>query len=69
MATGPLAYAPAASWPLYLGLGVLAGLLAALYNRALLAAVAASDRLERWPVELRAGVIGAAVGIARMVCA
>jgi len=25
MATGPLAYAPAASWPLYLGLGVLAG--------------------------------------------
>jgi CIC family chloride channel protein len=37
--------------------------LAALYNRALLAAVAAADRLERWPVELRAGVIGAAVGI------
>jgi len=63
MATGPLAYAPAASWPLYLGLGVLAGLLAALYNRALLTAVAAADRLERWPIELRAGVIGAAVGI------
>jgi len=63
MATGPLAYAPAASWPLYLGLGVLAGLLAALYNRALLTAVAAADRLERWPVELQAGVIGAAVGM------
>src|SRR5271165_3178699 len=63
IATGPLAYAPAASWPLYLGLGVLAGLLAALYNRALLLAVAAADRLDRWPVELPAGVIGAAVGI------
>ncbi len=63
MATGPLAYAPAASWPLYLGLGVLAGLLAALYNRALLAAVAVTDRLDRWPVELQAGVIGAAVGV------
>jgi chloride channel protein, CIC family len=63
MATGPLAYAPAASWPLYLGLGVLAGLLAALYNRALLLAVAAADRLERWPAELQAGVIGATVGV------
>jgi len=63
MATGPLAYAPAASWPLYLGLGVLAGLLAVLYSRALLAAVAAADRLARWPVELQAGGIGAAVGI------
>jgi len=63
VATGPLAYAPAASWPLYLGLGVLAGLLAALYNRALLAAVAVTDRLDRWPVELQAGVIGAAVGV------
>src|SRR5262250_1825340 len=49
MPTGPLAYAPAASWPLYLGLGVFAGLLAVLYNRALLAAVAATDRLARWP--------------------
>jgi chloride channel protein, CIC family len=63
MATGPLAYAPAASWPLYLGLGVLAGLLAALYNRALLAAISAADRLDRWPVELQAGVIGSAVGV------
>jgi CIC family chloride channel protein len=62
-ATGPFAYAPAASWPLYLGLGVLAGLLAALYNRTLLAAVALTERLARWPVELQAGVIGAAVGI------
>jgi chloride channel protein, CIC family len=63
MATGPLAYAPAASWPLYLVLGVLAGLLAALYNRTLLGAIGLAERLDRWPVELQAGVIGAAVGV------
>jgi len=34
-----------------------------LYNRALLGAIALTDRLDRWPVELQAGVIGAAVGI------
>ncbi len=63
IATGPLAYPPAASWPLYLVLGVLAGLMAVLYNRALLAAIAVTDRLDRWPVEIQAGVIGAAVGV------
>jgi chloride channel protein, CIC family len=63
MATGPLAFAPAATWPLYVALGGLAGLLAALYNRALLGALSLTDRLDRWPVELQAGVIGAAVGI------
>ena len=59
MGTGPLAYAPAASWPLYLVLGVLAGLLAAFYNRTLLGAIGLAERLHRWPVELQAGVIGA----------
>jgi len=63
MATGPLAFAPAAAWPLYVALGGLAGLLAALYNRALLGALSLTDRLDRWPVELQAGFIGAAVGI------
>ena len=63
VATGPLAYAAAATWPLYVVLGSLAGLLASLYNRALLGAIALTDRLDRWPVELQAGVIGAAVGI------
>ena len=62
IATGPLAYAAAATWPLYVVLGVLAGLLAVLYNRALLGAISLTDRLDRWPVELQAGVIGAAVG-------
>jgi CIC family chloride channel protein len=63
IATGPLAYAAAATWPLYVVLGVLAGLLAVLYNRALLGAISLTDRLDRWPIELQAGVIGAAVGI------
>jgi CIC family chloride channel protein len=61
-ATGPLPYAAAATWPLYLVLGVLAGLAASLYNRALLAALAATGRLAGLPVELKAGAIGAAVG-------
>ena len=56
-------YATAACWPLYIVLGGLAGLLAAFYNRTLLAAISIADRLDRWPVELQAGVIGAAVGI------
>ncbi len=63
IATGPLAYGAAATWPLYVLLGVIAGLAAALYNRTLLAAIAVTDRLDRYPVELQAAVIGAAVGI------
>ena len=56
-------YAAAACWPLYVVLGALAGLLAACYNQTLLAAISVADRLDRWPAELQAGVIGAAVGI------
>ena len=63
METGPLAYAAAATWPLYVVLGVLAGFSAALYNCALLGAISVTDRLDRWPVELQAGVIGGAVGL------
>jgi CIC family chloride channel protein len=63
METGPLAYAAAATWPLYAVLGALAGFFAALYNRALLGAISVTERLARWPVELQAGVIGAAVGL------
>jgi chloride channel protein, CIC family len=63
IASGPLAYTAAATWPLYVVLGVLAGFLAVLYNCALLRAISLTDRLDRWPVELQAGVIGAAVGI------
>jgi CIC family chloride channel protein len=58
----PLAFPSAESRPLFFVLGALAGLLAILYNRTLLVTLAAADRLGRWPVELRAGLIGAAVG-------
>jgi CIC family chloride channel protein len=60
-ATGPLPYAAAAVWPLYCALGGLAGLAAAAYCRALIGAAALAERLRRWPVELQAGLIGAAV--------
>jgi chloride channel protein, CIC family len=62
-ATGPLPYATAATWPLYVVLGAVAGLAAALYNRAILGAISLAERLGRWPVELWAAVIGAVVGI------
>jgi CIC family chloride channel protein len=48
--------------PLYFALGAVAGLLAVLYNRTLLGAIALADRLDRLPVELRAALVGAAVG-------
>ncbi len=51
-----------ATRPLYFAFGVLAGLAAVAYNRALLAALAGARRLDRWPAELRAGLVGAAVG-------
>lgn len=62
-ATGPLPYAADATWPLYVGLGVVAGIAASLYNRTILGALALTDRMSRAPVELRAAVIGAAIGI------
>jgi CIC family chloride channel protein len=53
----------AATRPLYFVFGALAGLLAVAYNRSLLATMAAANRLSQWPVELRAGLVGAAVGV------
>jgi CIC family chloride channel protein len=47
---------------LFFALGLLAGLAGVAYNRTLLAALSISDRFGRWPAELRAAVIGAAVG-------
>jgi chloride channel protein, CIC family len=58
-----LAYAGAETRPLYFVLGAVAGLLAIPYNRALCGAIAAANRLDRWPVPLRAALIGAAVGM------
>jgi chloride channel protein, CIC family len=58
-----LAYSHAGTRPLYFVLGALAGLFAILYNRALLGTLDAASLLTRWPVPLRAGLIGAAVGM------
>jgi chloride channel protein, CIC family len=44
-------------------LGGVAGLLAVAYNRAILATLAAAERFATIPVELRAGLIGAVVGV------
>jgi CIC family chloride channel protein len=62
-ALDPLAYTGSHVSALFLVLGAVAGLAAVAYNRTLLAAVAAAGRLERWPVEVRAGLVGAAAGV------
>ncbi|HEV7997854.1 MAG TPA: H(+)/Cl(-) exchange transporter ClcA [Stellaceae bacterium] len=63
IATGPLPYAAAAIWPLYVAMGLVAGLAAALYSRTILVALALAERLGRWSVEVQAGAIGAVVGV------
>jgi chloride channel protein, CIC family len=60
---GPLSTPSAESAPLFLALGAVAGLLAVAYNRTLLAFIAACDRSTQLPIELRAGLIGASVGL------
>jgi CIC family chloride channel protein len=62
-ATGPLPYAAAATWGLYVALGIVAGIAASLYNRSILGALTFTGRLDRVPVEARAAAIGAMVGI------
>lgn len=47
---------------LCLALGIIAGLFGFIYNRVLLAALAIADRLASWTVEVRAALVGAAVG-------
>ncbi len=49
--------------PAHLVLGVVVGLLGVAYCRAILLALAASERLSRWPVESRAALVGAVVGL------
>jgi chloride channel protein, CIC family len=56
-------YPEIATVPLDLLLGIFAGLLAVAYNKAVLGALSATDRMSRWPVELRALLIGAVVGL------
>jgi CIC family chloride channel protein len=57
-----LTYSSAVTKPFYFVLGATAGLMAIVYNRTLLATIAMADLLGRWPVELRAGLIGGVVG-------
>jgi len=59
----PLPYPGLGTVPIYLALGVVAGFLGITYNYTLLGTLAAAERLGRWPVELRAALIGAAVGL------
>jgi CIC family chloride channel protein len=59
----PLPYAGFGTVPLHLVLGVLAGVLGVAYNRAILGALAVGGRLGRLPVEYRAALIGAVVGL------
>jgi CIC family chloride channel protein len=48
--------------PLFFVLGALAGVMAVVYNRVLLGTMVTLDRFDPWPVEVRALLIGAAVG-------
>lgn len=48
---------------LFAALGVVAGLVGVAYNRAIVGALAVADRLQRFPVELRAAAVGAGVGV------
>jgi CIC family chloride channel protein len=49
--------------PIYLSLGIIAGCLGVIYNHAILATLAVGERLREWPVEARAAVVGALVGL------
>jgi CIC family chloride channel protein len=61
--TGPLPYAAAGTWPLYVALGVVAGLASAAYNRALTAALDLSERFDRWRIRPQAAAVGILVGV------
>jgi CIC family chloride channel protein len=58
-----LAHPSAESRPLFFVLGAIAGLLAVAYNSTLLAALALADRFGRLPVEIRAALVGAFIGV------
>ncbi|MGA7973815.1 MAG: H(+)/Cl(-) exchange transporter ClcA [Pseudolabrys sp.] len=62
-ATGPLPYAADATWLLYIVLGIVAGLAASVYNRSILGAMDLAGHFDRVPIEVKAGIIGAGVGI------
>ena len=59
----PLPYPGFGTVPIHLALGIVAGCMGVAYNRAILGTLAVADRLHRWPVELRAVLVGAAIGL------
>lgn len=59
----PMGYPGSGTIVAHIGLGVFVGLLGVGYNRTILGALATADRLRRYAVELRAAVIGGAVGL------
>ena len=59
----PLPYPGFGTVPIHLALGIVAGCAGVAYNRALLGTLAVADRLHRWPVELRAALVGAVVAL------
>ena len=61
--TGPLPYAAAATWPIDIALGLAIGVLAALYNRLMLAVADASGRIGPRHGTTYAALIGVAVGV------
>src|SRR4029077_11254142 len=56
-------YPGLATVPIHIGLGIIAGVLGVAYTRAILGTLSFTDRLQRWPGELRALSVGAAVGL------
>jgi CIC family chloride channel protein len=59
----PLAYPTAGTSIPFFMLGGVAGLLAVAYNATLLGALNGLERLHRWPVELRAALVGTVIGV------
>jgi CIC family chloride channel protein len=49
--------------PVHIALGLVSGCVGVVYNRAILGTLTVTDRLRRLPVELRAALIGAMVGL------
>ncbi len=64
-ASGPgIPYAAAATWPLYLALGALAGIAGAMYNRCLTLALRMARRFDHWRIRPQAAAVGVVVGLA-----
>jgi CIC family chloride channel protein len=59
----PLPYPGFGTVPVHLALGLIVGCVGVVYNRAILRTVMIADRFQRLPVALRAGLIGALVGL------